>query len=196
MSAEIRITFEGQVLALAEEGEEGAEGEAAEEESATNPILPTGWEIIWAGLFFAILYFAMRYALVPPLRRTMSERNEKIRESKAAADVVDTDMGAARADYESTLAAARDEANGFIEAARGRADEYKAELQSGADAEIAELRATADTEIETARSSAIDQLRGDVSQLAVGAASAVLGRNVDVGTNQAVIDQAIGGGSQ
>jgi len=196
MSAEIRIIFEGQALALAEEGEEGAEGEAAEEESTTNPILPTGWEIVWAGLFFGVLYFAMRYALVPPLRRTMSQRNDKIREAKAAADVVDTDMGEARADYESALAAARDEANGFIEAARARADEYKAGLQADADTQIAALRTTADAEIGAARATAIDELRGDVSQLAVGAAAAVLGRDVDAGANQAVIDQAIGGGSQ
>ena len=198
MSAEIRLFFEGQELALADEGEDEvvAEGGEEAEESTTNPILPTGWEIIWALLFFGILYFAMRYALVPPLRRTMSQRNEKIREAKAAADVVDTDMGEARADYEASLAAARDEANGLIEAARGRADDYKAELQASADAEIADLRSSADAEIDAARASAIDELRGDVSQLAVGAASAVLGRSVDLGTNQTVIDRAIGGDSQ
>lgn len=195
MSTDFRLFFEDEELTADEaadtlEGEEAADGK--DEGDPTNPILPTGWEIVWAVLFFGILFFAMRFVLVPPLRRTMDERNAKIREAKAAADVVESDLGAAQADYDAALAAARDEANGHIEAARTRADAYKAELQTVADAEIADLRAQADAEISAARASAIEGLRGDVSQLAAGAASAVLGRSVDVNTNQAVIDRAIG----
>ncbi|MGI9603328.1 MAG: F0F1 ATP synthase subunit B [Acidimicrobiales bacterium] len=197
MSAEIRLFLQGEELT--EEGEEHAEeGEdshAEDDAGTTNPILPTGWEIVWAALFFAILFIAMRLVLVPPLRKTMSERDATIREAKAAADIVDTDLGTARDDYETALAAARDEANGYIEAARAEADGYRAELQATADREIAELRSVADGEIEAARASALQELRGDVSQLAVGAASAVLGRSVDAGANQSVIDRALGGPS-
>lgn len=197
MSAEIRLFLEGEELTGEgeEHAEEGEDSHGEDDAGTTNPILPTGWEIVWAALFFSILFIAMRLVLVPPLRRTMSERNATIRDAKAAADIVDTDLGTARDDYEAALAAARDEANGFIEAARAEADDYKAGLQATADGEIAELRATADGEIAAAREGALQELRGDVSQLAVGAASAVLGRSVDAGANQAVIDRALGGSS-
>ena len=46
-------------------------------------------------------------------------------------------------------------------------------------------------EIDQARAEALGGMRGDVSTLAVSAASIVLGREVDAGENQSVIDQAL-----
>ena len=64
-------------------------------------------------------------------------------------------------------------------------------MQAEADAEIAELRRAAQAEIDAARADALTSLRGDVSSLAVGAASAVLGRELDAAGQQSVIDQAL-----
>ena len=64
-------------------------------------------------------------------------------------------------------------------------------MQADADAEIAEMRRAAQAEIDQARAEALGGMRSDVSTLAVSAASIVLGREVDAGENQSVIDQAL-----
>ena len=75
--------------------------------------------------------------------------------------------------------------------ARAAADERRAALQAEADTEIAEMRRSAQAEIDEARAEALSGMRGDVSSLAVGAAQIVLGRDLDAGNQQSVIDQAL-----
>ena len=54
------------------------------------------------------------------------------------------------------------------------------------------MRRSAQAEIDQARADALAGMRGDVSSLAVGAAEIVLGRGIDAGSQQSVIDQALG----
>ena len=56
---------------------------------------------------------------------------------------------------------------------------------------IAEMRRSAQAEIDEAGAEALSGMRGDVSSLAVGAAQIVLGRDLDAGNQQSVIDQAL-----
>ena len=75
-----------------------------------------------------------------------------------------------------------------FEAARAEAEAERAEAVAQVEANIAQLRANAQGEIDTARANALAGAKGSVSELAVGAASKVLGRNVDAGSSQSVID--------
>ena len=79
----------------------------------------------------------------------------------------------------------------IMAAARASADEKRAALQAEADAEIADKRRQAQEEIDQARTEALAGLRGDVSSLAVGAASVVLSTDLDVASQQSAIDQAL-----
>jgi len=72
-----------------------------------------------------------------------------------------------------------------------QADELKAELQVRATEEVAEMRARAAADIESARSQAISDLRGEVSEIAVGAAEAVIKANLDHSTQSALVDAYI-----
>jgi F-type H+-transporting ATPase subunit b len=160
-------------------------------EETTNPIIPEANEILWAALFFALLYFALRYLLVPPIQRMVREREEKIRGDLDAAEQTRDQLVAAQADYEAALAGARAEADGLIEAARAEADGHRARLQAQADAEIAVLRQQAQAEIAASRQQAVSAMRGDVIDLAVGAASAVVQRPIDRASAVAVVEQAL-----
>lgn len=163
--------------------------EAAED--PPNPVIPEINEIVWAAIFFVALWLLMKYVLLPPITRAMENRATTIQGDRDAADAATASLGSTRRDYEASLGAARNEANEIIAAARANADERRAALQAEADTEIAELRRTAQAEIDQARADALGGMRGDVASLAVGAAGAVLGRSLDVGAQQSVIDQAL-----
>lgn len=158
-----------------------------------NPVIPEVNEIVWAVIFFFALWALMKYVLLPPITRAMAARAEGIQGDRDAADAATAALGTTRRDYEASLADARGDANEIIADARGRAEEQRAALQAEADNEIAEMRRTAQAEIDAARASALDGMRGDVAALAVGAAGAVLGRDLDVSSQQTVIDQALSG---
>lgn len=158
-----------------------------------NPVIPEMNEIVWAAIFFIALWMLMKYVLLPPITRAMENRSATIQGDRDAADAAAAALGSTRRDYEASLASARAEAGDIIAAARGRADEQRAAMQADADAEIAEMRRSAQAEIDQARADALSGMRGDVSSLAVSAAGVVLGRDLDAGANQSVIDQALSG---
>ncbi|MEQ8840560.1 MAG: F0F1 ATP synthase subunit B [Acidimicrobiales bacterium] len=160
-------------------------------EDPPNPVIPEVNEIVWAVIFFVALWLLMRYVLLPPITRAMETRANTIQGDRDAADAATASLGSTRRDYEASLVDARNEANEIIAAARTAADQRRAALQAEADAEIAVLRRNAQDEIEQARAAALSGMRGDVATLAVGAAGAVLGRNLDAGAQQSVIDQAL-----
>jgi len=172
------------LLLLAVEGEEKGD--------PPNPVIPEINEIIWAAVFFFILWALMKFVLLPPILKAMENRTATLQSDRDAADAAAASLGAARRDHEASINDARAEANQILSDARAKADERRAELQAEADAEIAELRRQAQADIDQARSEALTSMRGDVSELAVSAASAVLGRPIDGSNQQDTIDRALG----
>ena len=170
---------------------EADEGEAAETEDPPNPVIPEVNEVVWAAIFFFALWALMKFVLLPPITRGLELRANTLQTNRDAADAATSRLGEARREHEAALASARNEATQIIAAARGRAEERRAALQAEADNEIAELRRQAQADIDAAQTEALRSLRGDVSGLAVGAASAVLGRSLDEAEQQSVIDQAL-----
>ncbi|MBA3282679.1 MAG: hypothetical protein H0U29_10645, partial [Acidimicrobiia bacterium] len=85
----------------------------------------------------------------------------------------------------------RNESARIIEEARQAADEVKATLTAKAQADITEQRSRATAEIEAAKVQAIADLRGEVANLAIGAAEQVVERSLDRETSVALVEAYI-----
>ena len=166
---------------------------AEESTSPPNPVIPEINEVLWAAIFFVVLWVVMKYVLLPPVVRAMENRSAIIQGDRDATDAAVAALGATRRDYEAALSSARTEASDIIADARARADERHAFLQAQADNEIVEMRRNAQADIDQARANALAGMRGDVSNLAVTAAGAVLGRRLDADSQRAIIDRALAG---
>ena len=171
-----------------EEEIQQVEAHAAEEEEVANPILPTGNELLFGGLFFVILWALMKFVLLPPVVKVMEDRDAKVRDDLDAADAARAQRESLVAEYEAALAAARAEATRLIEDARGQADARRAELIAAAEADVAAARAAAAAEVNEAKAVAMSQLRGQVAGIATAAAEAVVQRQLDASAQQ-LIDQ-------
>lgn len=172
-----------------EEGDTHTEGEShSESDEVLNPVIPNGYDIVWAGIFFCILWALMKFVLLPPILNGRNERNAKAQAARDAAGSAEANLAAIRAGHDETLASARAEAAAIVDAARGEVDADRQARVSAVEAEIAQAKAQASAEVEAARTAALAGVRGDVSNIAVGAASAVLGRSVDAGASQPIID--------
>lgn len=181
------------VLAFAEE-EEGSE--TGEEEAPPNPVLPEPNHIIWALVSFLVLWALMQFVLLPPLLKSREERQQKIRADREAADKARQALVDVQADYDASLAEARAEADGIVDAARNEAGEYRSNVLAEAQNEVAAEKSEVAGGLDESRNTALTSMRGDVGDIAVAAASAVLGKDLDRSAQQSAIDSALDGGNQ
>lgn len=160
-------------------------------QKAPNPLVPETNELIWGFVGFAIVFGAIAWKGLPAMKAGMDARTERIRSDLDAAEAQRTEASAILAEYQTQLADARNESARIIEEARQAADEVKQTLTAKANADIAELRARATADIESAKVQAIADLRGEVANLAIGAAEQVVERSLDRETNVALVESFI-----
>lgn len=160
----------------------------AEVEKVANPILPVGKELFWGAATFFLLYALMKFVLLPPVVKVMHERENRLRADRQAVTSMGDQVSSEQSAYDTRLAQARSEADRIIGAVRDEADGYRAQRFAEVNAEIAELRAVSAAEVATAKTSAMASLKGDLSSIAVRAASGVVRRELDVDTERAGIE--------
>src|SRR5215471_19128778 len=113
---------------------------AADSQQAPNPILPSGTEILWGTVSFAVLVALMWKFAFPSVQKAMQARTDKIRSNLDEAERVKTEAHSILDEYQRQLADARSEANRIIEEARQAADQLRQDMVRRADEEVAELR--------------------------------------------------------
>lgn len=159
------------------------------DEGSFNPILPTLPEMIWSGLFFFALWALMKFVLLPPIIEGRDARLAKVTAGQDSVSDSESELAQLQAAHEERIAAAKGEAASIIDAARSQSDAERAEAVAKVEENITQLKAGAQVEIDSARATALAGAKGSVSTLAAGAAGKVLGRNVDLGSSQSVIDR-------
>ena len=149
---------------------------------------PTFMTLLGQMISFAILiWFTVKF-IWPPLMRAIEDRQQKIAEGLAAADNAQKSLAQADAKVAEELKAARAKANEIIEQAHQRANQLIDAAKSEAIAEAARQKALAEAEIEAAANRAKEDLRKQVSALAVSGAEKLLKREIDANAHKALID--------
>ena len=131
-----------------------------------------------------------KFAL-PAVKEGMNNRTERIRADLDAAETAKTEAVEVLDGYKAQLADAKGEAARIIEEARQSADALKKDQETRLQTELAEARARAAADIEAAKAQATADLRGELAQLAVGAASAVVNKNLDPAAQTQLIEDYI-----
>lgn len=145
-------------------------------------------------LFAQALAFVMLILLVakfiwPPLLNAIEERQKKIAEGLAAADNSQRALAQAEARANEELKAARAKANEIIEQAHQRAGQIVEAAKNEAVAEGARQKAMAEAEIVAAGNRAREDLRKQVSSLAVSGAEKLLKREIDPAAHKALLHE-------
>ena len=169
--------------------EEADDPKACQE--APSPILPAADEFIWGSIAFLVLLFLLWKFAYPSIKQGMEARTERIRADLASAEDAKTAAQTVLDEYRAQLADAKAEAGRIIEEARAAADAVKRDHETRLQTELAEIRARAVSDIDSAKAQAMADLRGEVAQLAIGAAETVVGRNLDEATQVQLVEDYI-----
>jgi len=153
-------------------------------------LLPNGTFFIELVTVVVILLLMTKYIL-PPLNKVLEARQEKIRESLAAADAAKAEAAAAGDERQQLLIVARDQAREIVTAARATSDQVKAESAGRGQAEYDRIIANANAEVDTARQRAIDEASARIGQVVFELVNQIVGREVDESSHQDLVREAV-----
>ena len=153
-------------------------------------LLPNGTFFIELVTVAVILLLMTKYIL-PPLNKALESRQEKIRESLAAADAAKAEAAAAGDERQQLLTAARDQAREIVAAAQATSDQVKAESAGRGQAEYDRIIANSNAEVDTARQRAIDEASARIGEVVFELVNQIVGREVDESSHQDLVREAV-----
>jgi F-type H+-transporting ATPase subunit b len=143
-----------------------------------NPLIPPVSEIIVGLITFGILLFVLVKFVFPQLEKTFVARREAIEGGIERAEAMQAEAKAALDQYRAQLAEARNEAAQIRDAARAEGQQILEELRTQAQEESARIVARGEEQLAANRQQVVNQLRGQIGQLAVDLAGRVVGESL------------------
>ena len=140
-------------------------------------------------LTFALLIAFTAKFIWPPLMAAIEERQHKIAEGLAAADRSKKDLAQAEEKVNEVLREARSKASEIINQAEARRAQIIDLAKEEAIEEGNRQKAAALAEIESATARAREDLRKQVSMLAVAGAEKLIRREIDGNAHRALLDE-------
>jgi len=140
--------------------------------------------------FAIFVWFCMKY-IWPPLIAALEERNARISEGLAAAQRGQQDLEEAEIKVKESLNEAKTQAQEIINQAQKRANEIVDEAKEGAREEADKIKVAATADIDQQVTAAREQLRKEVSSIALAGAEQILKREVDAKAHAAVLDDLV-----
>jgi F-type H+-transporting ATPase subunit b len=143
-----------------------------------NPLIPPVSEIIVGLITFGILLFVLVKFVFPQMEKTFVARREAIEGGIERAEAMQAEAKAALDQYRAQLAEARNEAAQIRDAARAEGQQILEELRTQAQEESARIVARGEEQLAANRQQVVNQLRGQIGELAVDLAGRVVGESL------------------
>ncbi|MCH8105542.1 MAG: F0F1 ATP synthase subunit B [Proteobacteria bacterium] len=140
--------------------------------------------------FVIFVWFCMKY-IWPPLMTALEERTARINEGLAAAQQGIKDLDEAQIKVSESLKDAKQQAQEIINQAQKRANEIVDEAKDIAHDEVDKIKDAASSDIDQQILSAREQLRKEVSGIALAGVAQILKREVDAETHSTVLDELV-----
>ena len=178
----------------------GAAADAIEDCKKSKSIIsPATPELIWGSIAFAIVAFALIKFAFPMIRKSLKDREEKIRGDLERAEQARVEAEEEKRRFEAQLGDARGEANRIVEEAREAAEQVRRDLVTRAESEAADIRSRAQQDAQLATQRAMDDLQHRVADISIELAEKIVERNLDRDTQMALVESyisSVGNGSK
>ena len=138
------------------------------------------WTALFTLLNMVLTFLILKKFLFKPVSRMIGDRQKEIDDLYSGAEEARTQAAALKSDYDARLAQAREESAQIIQSATQEANRRSDEILLQARAEADKLRRKAEADIEMERRKAYDEVRTDLSGIAVNIAEKVIGRELNL----------------
>ncbi len=138
-----------------------------------------------------ILFLILKKYLFQPVMGIIEEREKDIRESLAQGENAKKEGISFKNEYESKLSTATEQGQEIVKQATLRAEQKEAEIVSNAKEEATAIREKANKDVEQERQKVMNEIKNDISDIALLAASKVIEKDIDKSKHKELIDNFI-----
>ncbi|MDD7173854.1 MAG: F0F1 ATP synthase subunit B [Clostridiales bacterium] len=149
------------------------------------------WTMIFQLINLLILMVAFKKFLFKPVMAILEKRRAEIEGHYEEAEKAETAAKTMKADYEEKMAGAREEADRVIRTATESANAMSQSIVSDAREQAGQIKRRAESEIEMERRKAFDEVKGELSGIALDIAQQVIEREVKEKDHEAFINEFI-----
>ena len=149
------------------------------------------WTMIFAWINLLILYLFLKKLLFKPIKNMIDSRQKEIDDMYADAEASRTEAESYKAEYEEKVTRASEESEEILKNATRRARLKEEEILREADEKAKGVLERAEKQIELERIRAVNEIKDEVSEMAIGIASAVIERDVSADEHKELIDAFI-----
>lgn len=151
------------------------------------------WSIFWAVLNILILFILLRIFLFKPINKMLDNRTQAVQKDIDDAERARREAEELRQQYENSISNAKEEAVQIIKNAHESAETERAAIIRKSHEEADEIVSAASETIENERKRVIQQAHIQIADLAIEAASKVVGANLDDDKNRKLVDEFLAG---
>lgn len=149
------------------------------------------WTMIFAWINLLILYFILKKILFKPIKNMIDSRQKEVDDMYSDAENARSEAEKMKEEYEEKLSQANKESEEILKNAQRRALLKEEEILKEANAEAARTLERAEEQIALEKKRALNEVKDEVSEMAIGIASAVIERDVKADEHKALIDDFI-----
>ncbi len=147
------------------------------------------WNFIWAAVNFILLFILLKIFLFKPVGKIMDERTRTIQDDLDAARKSKEEAEALKKEYEDSISEAKEKAQEIIMKAHEDAESEKSAILKKSQEEADQMISDANKTIENERKRVLAQAQTQIADLAIEAASKIIGENLDDEKNRRLVDE-------
>ena len=147
--------------------------------------------MIFAWINLVILYVFLKKLLFKPVKNMIDSRQKEIDDMYSEAEGAKSSANEMKAQYEEKIASADAESEEILRRAVRRAELREEEILREADKKAARVMERAEEQIELEKKRAVNDVKDEVSSIALGIAEAVIERDIDKNDHDSLIDEFI-----
>lgn len=158
---------------------------------ASQDLVSIDWTLVAQVIAFLILLYILVRILYNPLSQAMAARTERIRVELGAAEEASKHAEEANARTQVLIDQAKAQSQEILRQASANADTMRVQIIEEARAEALKVIDRGRLEIDRERQAAFDELRRQVAEIALLAATSIVKKSLDSADNRRLIDEAI-----
>lgn len=156
-----------------------------------KPVVTITWELAIQIVNTIILFWILKRILFKPVLNIIDARENAIKTDIATGEQAKNEGLALKAEYEQKLSVAKNEGQEIIKQATLRAEQKSEEIISTAKEEAIRLKDKANRDIAQEKEKVMNELKNDISNIAILAASKVIEKDIDQAKHEEMINKFI-----
>lgn len=149
------------------------------------------WQLVTMLINTGILFLILKHFLYKPIKKVLDARKAEIEKIYSEADEASRKAFELKEEYETQISTAREQAGEIVKAATVRGQQKYDDLLTEAQQKAASTLSRANEQLLVDRQNAASSLKDEVADLAVSAASKVLGKEIDQAAHLKLIEDFI-----